>query len=158
MDNGKHLGQNAVTSGTCLQQPVKQFFAKTLTFDLERCPLTRSEQRTGSWPFIPWPPGWHMEANCDGSGRGGFLYSSDPWSDSICVGGQRGGEWGLFSTHLATVSPVGSACSVPLPWYLKVFQIHGIDKALLSPLNTEIHSIYHFWRWMLGGGRKKDKI
>lgn len=96
---GKELGQNGggykVTSGCSLQHPAKQSFAKILTSDLYRGLLTGSEHRAASWPFIPCllaDQGRPIRCDCDGSGRESFLYSADPWGDSICLRGHRGGR------------------------------------------------------------------
>lgn len=112
MSKGKQLGQNGGrytgASGACLQQLAKQSFSKTLTFGrTEALSLAESKEQHPDHSFLGLSPdqGGPIRSSCDGSGRGVFLYAFDPWSDSICVRGQRAGEWQLRSTSSGHSQP-----------------------------------------------------
>lgn len=128
MSKGEQLGQNgnryAETSSACLQQSPKQSFSRPSPLACtEAFLLGQSKEQNTDHSFysVSADQGGPIRPNCDGSGRGGCLYSSDPQSDSSCVRCQRGGEWGLCSASCPQRA-LHSDCAVPLPDPLRSFR------------------------------------
>lgn len=165
MSKGEQLGQNGnryiETSSACLQQSPKQSFSRPSPLACtEALSLVQSKEQNTDRSFcsIFADQGGPIRSNCDGSGSGGCLYSSDPQSDSSCVRRQRGGKWGLCSASCPQRALCSDWLCCSFAWCPKVIQNYRTDNALRPPTNIELYSICHFIRWIFGGRRKKDKI